>query len=49
MKVMQILPFMKIGGVERGVLDLAKFFKGRELLTDKQNITNIVVPCDKFS
>ncbi len=31
MKVMQILPRMNVGGIERGVLDLVKFFKGKEL------------------
>jgi len=36
MKVMQILPSMNIGGVERGVLDLCHFFKGKD-------VTNIVV------
>jgi len=36
MRVMQILPRMCVGGVERGVYDLAKFFKGK-------NITTIIV------
>lgn len=35
-RVMQILPRMDIGGVERGVLDLVKYFKGR-------SVENIVV------
>ena len=34
MKIMQILPRMDIGGVERGVLDLTAFLKG----TDFENI-----------
>ena len=29
MKVMQILPRMEVGGVERGVVDLAKYFKDK--------------------
>ncbi|MCK4912203.1 MAG: glycosyltransferase [Candidatus Omnitrophica bacterium] len=33
MRVMQILPRMNIGGVERGVYDLAKFFKGKDITT----------------
>jgi ADP-heptose:LPS heptosyltransferase len=33
MKVIQILPFMNVGGVERGVLDLAKFFKNTDIET----------------
>lgn len=33
MKIMQILPRMRVGGVERGVYDLAKFFKGKDLTT----------------
>lgn len=36
MRVMQILPRMDVGGVERGVYDLAKFFKGK-------NVDNIIV------
>ena len=36
MRVMQILPRMNVGGVERGVYDLAKFFKDK-------NITTIIV------
>ena len=33
MRVMQILPRMDVGGVERGVYDLAKFFKGKSITT----------------
>jgi len=33
MRVMQILPRMSVGGVERGVYDLAKFFKGKDITT----------------
>jgi len=33
MRVMQILPRMRVGGVERGVYDLAKFFKGKDITT----------------
>ncbi len=36
MRVMQILPRMDVGGVERGVYDLARFFKGK-------NITTVIV------
>lgn len=36
MKILQIIPFMNVGGIERGVIDIAKFFK-------KKDITNIVV------
>jgi ADP-heptose:LPS heptosyltransferase len=47
MKVMQILPRLEVGGVERGVLDVVSFFKDRALLgnsVDKdEKITNIVV------
>ncbi len=33
MRVLQVLPRMDVGGVERGVYDLAKFFKGKSLTT----------------
>ena len=33
MRVMQILPRMCVGGVERGVYDLAKFFKDKDVAT----------------
>ena len=33
MRVMQILPRMRVGGVERGVYDLAKFFKEKDITT----------------
>ena len=33
MRVMQILPRMCVGGVERGVYDLAKFFKDKDITT----------------
>lgn len=33
MRVMQILPRMRVGGVERGVYDLARFFKGKDVTT----------------
>jgi len=33
MRVMQILPRMCVGGVERGVYDLAKFFKDKDVTT----------------
>jgi len=42
MRVMQILPHMNIGGVERGVLDLAAFYKDRKL-GKGEDIVNIVV------
>ena len=38
MKVLQIVPQMNIGGVERGVLDLAKFFKSPD-----KGVENIVI------
>src|SRR3989338_3247928 len=38
MRVMQILPAMNIGGIERGVMDLVNFFKTR-------GVENIVVSC----
>ena len=33
MRVMQILPRMRVGGVERGVYDLARFFKNKDITT----------------
>jgi len=33
MRVMQILPRMRVGGVERGVYDLARFFKDKDVTT----------------
>ena len=41
MRVMQILPHMNVGGVERGVVDLAKFYKEKETGSDK-DIKNII-------
>jgi len=41
MKIMQILPHMNVGGVERGVLDLARYFKKR--IPPGEPVTNIVV------
>ena len=38
MKVMQILPAMDIGGVERGVVDLTRFYKDKD-----KDVDNIVV------
>lgn len=43
MKVMQILPLMNIGGVERGVLDLVRFFKRESLSSIQKKVKNIVV------
>lgn len=43
MRIMQILPFMEIGGIERGVLDLGIFFKLPAQSKDKESITTIVV------
>ncbi|MCQ9205917.1 MAG: glycosyltransferase, partial [Omnitrophica bacterium] len=43
MKVMQIIPRMDLGGTERGVLDLVKFFNKKKHPSDGQVITNIVV------
>ncbi|OPX29282.1 MAG: hypothetical protein B1H08_04240 [Candidatus Omnitrophica bacterium 4484_171] len=30
MKIMQVVPRMDVGGVERGVVDLAKYFQDKE-------------------
>jgi len=43
MKVMQVLPRMSVGGVERGVYDLAKFFKNENLPAGRRGITTIIV------
>lgn len=40
MRVIQILPKMKAGGVERGVLDLARFFKNKD---DGQKLESLVI------
>ncbi len=42
MKVMQILPRMNIGGVERGVVDLVKYYQEKKLASG-EDIENIVV------
>ncbi len=41
MRIMQILPRMEVGGVERGVIDLATYFKNEA--NKEANIENIVV------
>lgn len=41
MRIMQILPRMEVGGVERGVIDLTAYFKKET--TDEEAIENIVV------
>ncbi|MCK4917647.1 MAG: glycosyltransferase [Candidatus Omnitrophica bacterium] len=43
MKIMQILPKMNIGGIERGVIDLALFFKRKGIIHSEEKIENIVV------
>ncbi|MCK5394079.1 MAG: glycosyltransferase, partial [Candidatus Omnitrophica bacterium] len=43
MRIMQILPKMNIGGIERGVIDLALFFKRKGMISSEEKIENIVV------
>ncbi len=43
MRIMQILPKMNIGGVERGVIDLSLFFKRKVAASSEEKIENIVV------
>jgi len=45
MKILQILPKMNLGGVERGVLDAVNFFKKRCIkhLSSENAVENIVV------
>ena len=43
MRIMQVLPRLEVGGVERGVIDLAKYYKVR---SDKiMNSRNIEIQC----
>ena len=43
MRIIQILPKMEVGGVERGVLDLSIFFKKRHSASATDEIENIVI------
>ena len=43
MRIMQILPRMEVGGVERGVLDLATYFKKTQANGINTDIENIVI------
>ncbi|MFA5008362.1 MAG: glycosyltransferase [Candidatus Omnitrophota bacterium] len=43
MRIMQIVPRMEVGGVERGVLDLATYFKNKDSFGGEDSLENIVV------
>lgn len=43
MKIMQILPRLEVGGVERGVLDLVSYFKNRDPGARPDALQNIVI------